>query len=126
MNKNKYILMTAKNTKEFIIKPLNFPIDEQKKIYYSMTFIEALQILKIEDYVEHIYKSNSTGNLFHLQQYFILAEGFKKNNWDANEFRKFFELVVEFANKNWKRPQSVYQHILKFYNETVENNNKKK
>lgn len=125
MNKKNY-LMTAKNTKEFMIKPLNLSIDEKKDSDIAITFIDALKILKIEDYVDAIFNSNSRGELFHLQQYFILAEAFKENNWDANEFRKFFELVVEFANKNWDRPQSVYQHILKFYNETVENNNKNK
>lgn len=122
----KNYLMTAKNTNEFIIKPLNFQIDEPKQLEVAMTFKEALQILKIEDYYDAIFNSNSHGELFHLQQYFLLAEAFKENNWDTNEFRRFFELVVKFANENWERPQSVYQHILKFYNELVENYNKNK
>ena len=125
MNNNKY-LMTAKDTKEFIINPLSSQIDEPKELEVSMTFKEALQILKIDDYSDAIFNSNSRGELFHLQQYFILAEAFKENNWNTNEFRRFFELVVEFANKNWERPQSVYQHILTFYNELVESNNKNK
>ena len=42
-----------------------------------MNFKESLKILGIEDYAERIYSSNSHGELFHLQQYFILADVFK-------------------------------------------------
>ena len=49
-----------------------------------MNFNEALKILGIEDYAERIFNSNSQGELFHLQQYFQLAELLKQ---DASWFR---------------------------------------
>jgi len=73
-----------------------------------MNFKEALKVLDIEDYYERIFKSNSHGELLHLQQYFTLAEVFKNN---ANWFRNWFKEVVQFAQENWKRPESVFQHI---------------
>ena len=75
-----------------------------------MKFQEALTVLGIEDYAERIIKSNSHGELFHLGQYFILAETFKD---DAEWFRDWFIAVVEDAEKIWQRPASVFQHILK-------------
>jgi hypothetical protein len=75
-----------------------------------MNFQEALKILGIEDYSERIIKSNSHGELFHLQQYFELAQIFKDNSeW----FREWFENVVMFAEKKWERPESIFQHINK-------------
>lgn len=74
-----------------------------------MSFQEALTVLDIEDYAERIFKSNSHGELFHLDQYFTLAETFKS---DAKWFRNWFENVVKFAEQNWERPESVFQHIL--------------
>lgn len=74
-----------------------------------MNFQEALTVLDIEDYAERIFNSNSHGELFHLDQYFTLAEIFKG---DAKWFRNWFENVVKFAEQNWERPESVFQHIL--------------
>ncbi len=73
-----------------------------------MTFKEALEVLGIEDYAERIIASNSHGELFHLRQYFVLAEMFKK---DAGWFRGWFEYVVKFAEDNSERPESIFQHI---------------
>lgn len=84
-----------------------------------MNFQEALTILNIEDYTEKIVKSNSQGELFHLNQYFILAETFKH---DVKWFRDWFIAVVEFAEKNWQRPESVFQHILKILIEQISKN----
>lgn len=79
-------------------------------VRFIMNFQEALTVLGIEDYAERIFKSNSHGELFHLQQYFTLAETFKE---DAKWFREWFVAVVEFAEKKWQRPESVFQHISK-------------
>jgi len=79
------------------------------------TFNDALKVLNIEDYAQRIFNSNSNGELFHLQQYFMLAEHLKDNSfW----FREWFENVVKFAEQNWQRPESVFQHISKILVET--------
>lgn len=81
-----------------------------------MNFNEALQILGIEDYAERIFKSNSHGELFHLQQYFQLAELLKGN---ASWFRVWFEKMVKWAEENWHRPESVFQHVLEILSENI-------
>ena len=78
-----------------------------------MTFQKALKILGIEDYAERIWKSNSHGELFHLDQYFIMAKAFKD---DPSWFRPWFESVVHIAEKRWDRPESIFQHIIDVYN----------
>jgi hypothetical protein len=72
-----------------------------------MNFNEALEILGIEKYAERIFKSNSRGELFHLQTYFVLAEHIGKTDWFAN----WFDEVVKWAEENWERPESIFQHI---------------
>lgn len=79
-------------------------------VRFIMNFQQALTVLGIEDYAERIFASNSHGELLHLQQYFTLAETFKD---DAKWFRDWFIAVVEFAEQNWQRPESVFQHISK-------------
>ena len=74
----------------------------------TITFQDALKSLGIEDYAKRIFNSNSHGELFHIQQYFTLAEVLKGNTeW----FREWFENVVKWAEENWKRPESIFQHI---------------
>lgn len=74
----------------------------------SISFIEALKILNIEDYAQRIVSSNSRGELFYLEQYFVLARALKDNSeW----FRNWFVLTVATAEVEWKRPESVFQHI---------------
>ena len=85
----------------------------------KMNFQEALKILGIEDYSERIFKSNSHGELFHLQQYFTMAEAFKDN---SSWFKEWFEIVVKFAHENWERPESVFQHINKILVEQLRSN----
>ena len=84
-----------------------------------MNFKESLKILGIEDYAERIYSSNSHGELFHLQQYFILADVFKDKK--AEWFREWFEDTIKFAEKNWERPESVFQHIRRILYEQMFN-----
>lgn len=77
----------------------------------SMTFEEALKILNIEDYKDRIFNSNSHGELFHLRQYYNLAMFFLKDKNNATDFREWFIYVVKAAEKNWSRPESIFQHI---------------
>lgn len=81
-----------------------------------MNFNEALKHLGIEDYAERIFKSNSHGELFHLQQYFKLAEILKD---DASWFRGWFEETVKWAEENWERPESIFQHIMRCLQEQM-------
>ena len=82
-----------------------------------MEFKEALEKLGIEDYADRIFKSNSHGELFHLQQYIKLA---KVLNNEEKWFREWFEEMVKFAEEEWNRPESVFQHIDKLFAETIE------
>ena len=75
-----------------------------------MNFNEALKVLGIEDYAERIFNSNSHGELFHLHQYIQLANLLKE---DTGWFRGWFEETVKWAEENWQRPESIFQHILK-------------
>ena len=91
--------MNHASTKEF-----NYPI------YVShISFDEALEKLNIVDYREKIFNSNSHGELIHLIDYIYIAENIK----EEIDFRSFFIDVVEWSNKSWKRPESIYQHILR-------------
>jgi hypothetical protein len=72
-----------------------------------MNFEEALKALGIEEYSERIFNSNSHGELIHLPQYIILAKHFGGQEW----FPEWFKETVELAEKNWERPESVFQHI---------------
>lgn len=82
-----------------------------------MDFKESLSILGIEEYTERIFNSNSKSELMHLQQYFILAEIIGETDW----FAKWFKEVVKFAEAEWERPESVFQHIHKLLAEQVDN-----
>ena len=81
-----------------------------------MTFLDALKKLGIEDYSERIFNSSSTGELFHLGDYITLAEALSDAAW----FRPWFEAVVEYADKNWERPESVFQHVSNLLKESLE------
>jgi len=86
-----------------------------------MTFKEALKILKIEDYGERIFNSNSRGELSHLYVYGQYAQMTKDaGKEDSLMFRKLFVAAVEKAEKTWERPESVFQHIEKVLNEQIE------
>jgi len=78
----------------------------------KMSFTEALKILNIEDYRDRIFNSNSHGELFHLQDYITVAQLVQKEG-DINKFREWFVELIKWAEDNWKRPESVFQHIIK-------------
>ena len=80
-----------------------------------MTFEKALKILNIEDYKERILNSNSKGELIHLADYILIASTFPK----GVDFRNWFEQIVKMANEKWERPESVYQHIDKLLESSI-------
>lgn len=82
-----------------------------------MNLQEALKTLGIEQYAKRIVNSNSHGELFHLQQYFVLAETLGETDWFADWFKE----VVKLAEENWERPESVFQHIDKILLYTATN-----
>ena len=91
----------------------------------KMTYEQALKKLGIEDYSERIFNSNSHGELFHLQDYILLAEIFTDTNTDVSWFKGWFDSVVKYAEEEWKRPESVFQHIGTIVSEQIGHNEKK-
>lgn len=81
-----------------------------------MNFNEALKKLDIEEYGERIFNSNSHGELFHLQDYIMLAELFNNVSW----FKEWFRFTIKWAETNWSRPESIFQHIPKFLEKQIE------
>ena len=82
-----------------------------KKAYVEndITFEDALKKLGVEDYSDRIFNSNSGGELFHLSHYVMMALYLKNTEW----FRVLFVEIVEMAEKEWERPESIFQHIPK-------------
>ena len=74
-----------------------------------MNFKEAIKKLGIEEYSKRIFNSNSHGELFHLHDYIRAAELIKDPSW----FKEWFDGVVKFAEANWDRPESIFQHLPK-------------
>ena len=85
--------------------------------FKTMNFKEALETLNIDDYGERIFNSSSTGELGHLSDYIEIAEIL--NSKGHAFFRKWFISVVEDAEKKWSRPESIFQHILRVFNESI-------
>ncbi len=82
-----------------------------------MNLSKALKTLGIEEYESRIFRSNSRGELFHLMDYFLLAEGIGETDWFADWFR----WAVKFAEDNWSRPESIFQHIPKALHLSMKN-----
>jgi hypothetical protein len=78
----------------------------------QISFKDAVKILGIEDYSERIWNSHSCGELFHIYKYIRLATIIKDSPSALIVFKKHFEEAVQIANKEWQRPQSVFQHII--------------
>lgn len=79
-----------------------------------MSFLDALKKLDIEDYGERIWSSNSHGELLHIADYVDFA---RMN--DVSGFRKWFVGVVAWAEKEWERPESIFQHIPKIMDHDI-------
>jgi len=82
-----------------------------------MTFQEALKELGIEEYKERIFNSNSHGELFHLNDYIIIAEVAKKTPMPW--FKDWLDYIVKYAKNEWNRPESIFQHIPKMLTESL-------
>lgn len=82
-----------------------------------LSFKESLEKLNITDYGERIFKSNSHGELLHLLDYQIIALSLTDEG--CHHFRDWFIEVVGMAEKHWKRPESVFQYILKTFREGI-------
>lgn len=81
-----------------------------------MKFVDALKLLNIEDFKDRIWNSNSRGELFYIAEYVILSQRIEAQNPESlSSFRNWFIGVVEYAEKNWERPESVFQHILRIF-----------
>ena len=117
-----------------IINPINETKDEDKNLgeeifkdACKMGFGDALKFLNIYDYRDRIFDSNSRGELLHLTDYIMMASTFKhlyKGDLEVfkDKFREEFIRVVDYTEKHWERPKSVYQHISKLidYNSIFE------
>ncbi len=79
-----------------------------------MNFKEALEKLNIQEYSERIFNSSSTGELFHLMDYMQLAE-----LEDVSWFKCWFCEVVKYAEREWDRPESVFQHVPRLLKESL-------
>jgi hypothetical protein len=83
-----------------------------------MTFYEALKRLNIEDYRDRIWNSNSHGELMHIYDYIAMAQ--RVTDEDVVVFRPFFELCVKWAEANWSRPESCFQHMPRLMDEMAQ------
>jgi len=75
-----------------------------------------LESLGILDFKDRIWNSNSHGELGHLEDYIWLAKTFKG---EEDLFRILFLESVKFAEKNWKRPESIFQHMPEMIGEYI-------
>lgn len=73
-----------------------------------MSFADALKRLNIYDYGDRIFASNSRGELMHLGDYINMATELKG---DLSWFRPLFIQCVTFAESEWTRPESCFQHM---------------
>lgn len=76
-------------------------------------FKDALIKLGIEDFEDQIINSHSRGETFHCLEYIELANNIIFLDNGGKTFRQEFLEMVDYAEKNWERPESVYQHLLR-------------
>jgi len=80
---------------------------------YEMNLKESFEYLGISEHLERAFKSSSTGELFFLNDYIVIANTMKKYGYkDLEGFTKWFNDEVQHAYKTWERPSSIYQHIM--------------
>lgn len=89
-----------------------------------MSFDEALAELGITEFKSRIWNSSSSGELFFLADYIFLAEQKKLGAFgDAQcstiNFRSSFRAVAQFAEENWTRPESCFQHMPKLIGDYI-------
>jgi hypothetical protein len=81
-----------------------------------MSFKDCCEKLGIAKYAERIFHSNSHGELFHLADYYHLAQIEGDMSW----FAPWFEAVVKEAEEKWQRPESIFQHIGRMLKESFQ------
>ena len=112
MNKKKLNWITLNDNE---IKKFEGVPEEKITKNGKMSFKDALGILKIPEFEDRIINSNSKGELMHVIQYYELAEVIKNSAYMLEWFPEWFKAVIDVAEKEWKRPESVYQHIGKLF-----------
>ncbi len=76
---------------------------------------DALKVLQIEDFEERIIHSSSRGELFHIIDYISLAKSVEEDLSVATEVEVVIRDAVSYAEKHWKRPESVFQHLREMF-----------
>ena len=82
-----------------------------------MNFKEALSYLNLEDYSERIFNSNIRGELFHLQDYIVLAEYFKENE-DCLNVENVRDIFTGYLKEG--ETDIVMQYLPTFINQDAE------
>lgn len=82
-----------------------------------MNLEDALKKIGIEDYLGRIINSNSMGEMFHILDYLEIAEACEKNPELQPAIEKTIRDAVKFAEENWERPESIFQHMPKVFGE---------
>ena len=80
-----------------------------------MNLNQALKIIGVEDYQGRIINSNSHGEMFHLMDYVTLAQAIEKDAALQPKIEKGMRDAVKFAEENWERPESIFQHMDKVF-----------
>lgn len=98
---------------------VNSTFEKQEEPVYGMNLQEAFEFLGISEHLENAWNSSSTGELFFLQDYIVIANFMKETGYkDVTKFTKWFNDTVDYAYKHWQRPISIYQHLMRIENFT--------
>ena len=84
------------------------------------TLEEICDFLGIPQYAKRIWNSNSRGELIHLSDYVEFYKVAKNNGVWREDFPVWFESVVREAERSWKNPDAVFQHMRRIYNQHIE------
>ena len=89
-----------------------------------MLFHEMCDEMGIGRYAERIFHSNSHGELFHIFDYQLLYETYEWDGEFKEMFSKWVDECVNTAERTWKRPESIFQHLAYNLFETLEDKEK--
>lgn len=82
-----------------------------------MNIAQVCEELGIPEYAERIWHSSSTGELYHVLDYHQMLEACK-NAEEKLLIGRCIKIVVEWAEENWSRPESVFQDMPRMIHET--------
>lgn len=92
---------------------VNTCFEKQQEPVYEMNLKDSFEYLGISEHFKSAWNSSSTGELFFLQDYIVIANFMKQTGYkDVPKFTKWFNDTVDYAYKHWERPISIYQHIM--------------